>query len=435
MAGPAIRAWQIAHALSREHEVVLATTQHCELSHPDFEIRRVDNRGMEELEAWCDVFIFQGFLMHQHPCLQRSSKVIVCDIYDPFHLEQLEQARDLGEQRRGDVVRSSTQVLNQQLRRGDLFLCASPKQRDFWLGQLAAVGRINPRTYDDAENLGSLITVVPFGVGDAPPVASGPAMRGVIPGIGPDDRIVIWGGGIYNWFDPLTLIRAIGKVSAERSDVRLVFMGVKHPNPDVPEMRMAVEARRLSDQLGLTGRSVFFNEAWVPYDQRQNFLLEADIGISTHFDHIETEFSFRTRILDYLWASLPIICTEGDSLAELVERRGLGLTVPPEDADALAAAISRLLDEDDLRQGALAALPAVAQEMRWVHSLSPLVEFCRSPRRAPDLLTGDLAELSDLASPAVPSRLRQDLVHIRHAFATGGVRKVLSKARGRVRRR
>ena len=43
----------------------------------------------------------------------------------------------------------ATDVLNEQLARGDFFLCASDKQRDFWLGQLAAVGRINPVTYDD----------------------------------------------------------------------------------------------------------------------------------------------------------------------------------------------------------------------------------------------------------------------------------------------
>ena len=24
-----------------------------------------------------------------------------------------------------------------------------------------------------------------------------------------DDRVILWGGGIYNWFDPLTLIRAV----------------------------------------------------------------------------------------------------------------------------------------------------------------------------------------------------------------------------------
>lgn len=51
--------------------------------------------------------------------------------------------------------------------------------------------------------------------------------------------------------------------------------------------------------------------------------MEADAGVSTHMSHVETTFSFRTRILDYLWAGRPpMVVTEGDSFAELVEREG-----------------------------------------------------------------------------------------------------------------
>src|SRR5664280_3299763 len=46
-----------------------------------------------------------------------------------------------------------------------------------------------------------------------------------------------------------------------------------------------------------------------PYTERSDHLLDADVGVSTHFDHVETEFSFRTRILDYLWTGLPIVAT------------------------------------------------------------------------------------------------------------------------------
>ncbi len=49
--------------------------------------------------------------------------------------------------------------------------------------------------------------------------------------------------------------------------------------------------------------------------------------MSTHLHHVETDYSFRTRILDYFWASLPTVSTTGDALADLIERRGLGLTV------------------------------------------------------------------------------------------------------------
>ena len=440
MAGPAIRAWQLALALSREHEVRLVTTQtqECELTHPDFLVERAAPDDIIRHEEWCDVLIFQGFLMHQHPILRVSNKVIVVDVYDPFHLEQLEQARDLGEVRRREVVRSSTDVLNEQLARGDFFMCASTKQRDFWLGQLAAVGRINPLNYDENESLDSLITVVPFGVADTPPVKTAPAIKGVVPGIGPNDKVILWGGGIYNWFDPLTLLRAVDKLRRRLPDVRLYFLGMRHPNPDVPEMRMAVDALALADSLGLTGTHAFFNEGWVAYDDRQNFLLEADIGVSTHLDHVETAFSFRTRILDYFWASLPVVATNGDALATMIEAEGAGLTVPPGDVDALEDALFRLLDDEELAANARAASGRLATRMRWSQAVQPLVQFCRAPRRAPDLLDPTVSELILAPTAASASRRmgwRQDLRIVQALLSEGGPALVLRKAAGRIARR
>ncbi len=330
MAGPAIRAWRVADELALDHEVRLVSLTKAELTDPTFSVEVVRHADVNDLVDWCDVFVFQGWVMAGLESFQRSDKVFVADIYDPLHLEQLEQARDDGERIRRRAVRDATAVLNEQLLRGDYFLCASTKQRDLWLGHLASLGRVNPATYDADPGLDALIDIVPFGISDHPPERTGPGIRGVIPGIGADDAVILWGGGVYNWFDPLTLIRAVDQLRERRPDVRLVFLGMRHPNPDIPEMRMAVEARRLSDDLGLTGVHVFFNEEWVPYDHRQNFLLDADIAVTTHFHHVETDYSFRTRVLDYLWATLPTVTTDGDSLADLIERKGLGLTVPPQ---------------------------------------------------------------------------------------------------------
>ncbi len=437
MAGPAIRAWQIASALTAEHDVQLVTTGECSLTSSEFPIRHVNGRDLAKLEKWADVIIFQGFLLHEHPVLRSSRKVVVADIYDPFHLEQLEQARDLGEKRRRSVVRSSTAVLNEQLRRGDFFMCASEKQRDFWLGQMAALGRINPAVYDADETLGNLLAVVPFGVGDDEPVATKPMVKGVIPGIGPDDKVVLWGGGIYNWFDPLTLIHAIDKMKGDVPEVRLLFMGVKHPNPAVPEMRMAVQARNLAERLGLLGTHVIFNHEWVAYDERQNFLLESDIGVSTHLDHIETAFSFRTRILDYMWASLPIVCTDGDSLAALVKERDLGRVVPAGDVDALATALTEILRDEALSKGLRENVRETAPAYRWSQALQPLIEFCREPHRAPDLLDPDLADQLESRVKVAPPAwggVRGDLELVREYLADGGVAMVASKVARRTKR-
>ena len=439
MAGPAIRAWQIARALSREHDVELVSTTKCAgLSHPDFQVRKVNGHQLRKLVSWCDIVIFQGYIMFENPAIAKSSKIVVADIYDPFHLEQLEQTRDLADATRRDVVRSSTDVLNEQLARGDLFLCASAKQRDFWLGQLAAVGRINPVTYDDGESLERLLYVVPFGVSDTTPVHSRPVLRGVVPGIEADAKIILWGGGVYNWFDPISLLHAVDKLRGRMPDVRLYFLGMKHPNPHVPEMRMAVRTRELADELGLTGTHVFFNEGWVEYDDRQNFLLEADVGVSTHLDHVETEFSFRTRILDYLWAGLPVVATAGDSFADLIEERGVGRTVPAEDVDALEEALYTLLSDSARTADCRRAAFTLADEFKWSSVLAPLVEFCRAPRRAPDLVLPEMADLVGVGRSQVtrPLRLvhwRDDMRtfagHLRRGELKTMVRKAVSRAR------
>jgi glycosyltransferase involved in cell wall biosynthesis len=405
MAGPAIRAWHMAEVLAAEHDVQLVTTEACERSHPRFPVRRVGSDDLRELERWMDVLVFQGGLLRIHPFLLESDKVIVADLYDPFHLENLEQTRGRSPQEREATIRHLTGVLNEQLERADFFLCASMRQRDFWLGSLAALGRVNPATYDEDETLSSLVAVVPFGLPCDPPARTGPALRGVVPGIGPDDHVVLWAGGVYNWFDPLTLVRAVDRLRRRLPTVRLYFLGLQHPNPNIPEMRTAGRLRSLAGELGLTGRHVFFNEGWVDYDARAGFLLDADVGVSTHLDHVETSYSFRTRILDYLWAGLPVVATGGDALGELIEREALGLTVPADDVEALESALERLLGDEDLANSCRQNVARVAPSFRWSEVLAPLVGFVRSPRRAPDLARPPAAVPAP-PSPA-PSRARR----------------------------
>ena len=438
MAGPAIRAWEISTALAAEHEVRLASTTRCEISSPSFATQLAGERELRALLEWCDVFVVQGWVLHGRPHLRDGAKVMVVDLYDPLHLEQLELARGEGDGVRRGSVRNATAALNEQLVRGDFFVCASAKQRDFWLGQMSALGRVNPLTYDENETLDSLIRIVPFGLRDEPPVHTRQVVKGVVPGIAEDDEVVLWGGGIYNWLDPLTLVRAVDRLRARRPRVRLYFLGLRHPNPEVPQMRMAVDTRALADRLGLTGTHVFFNEGWVAYEDRQNHLLEADVGVSTHLDHLETAYSFRTRILDYLWAALPVVATGGDAFAELIERETLGLTVAPGDVEALEEALFRVLDDRELAAVCRKNLAAVRGRFAWSEVLAPLVEFCREPRRAPDLVDPEMAAALGAGVVAPVARrtgLAADAAIALDYLRKGGLGMVVARARSRVRHR
>jgi glycosyltransferase involved in cell wall biosynthesis len=384
MAGPAIRALEIAKILSRQNQVRLVSTQRADLQHPDFAVDFADDVSLREHADWSDAIVFQGHVLSSHPWLADERYVLVADIYDPMHLEVLEQSRYLSAEDRLHVSLLTAEVLNTQIERADFLLCASEKQRDFWLGQMAALGRINPLSYDADNTLRSLLAVAPFGIGDAPPVQHRHGIKGSVDGIAATDKVVIWGGGIYNWFDPITLIRAVDRLSQRHPDLRLFFLGVSHPNPNVPEMEMSMRARELAAELDLLDRVVFFNEGWVPYDERADYLLDADLGVSTHFDHLETAFSFRTRMLDYLWAGLPIVSTDHDTFASIVMSEELGRVVPPEDIEALSVALEECLYDGEQAVKLRANVRRYAERMHWSNVLAPLAEFCRAPKPAAD---------------------------------------------------
>ncbi len=393
MAGPGIRACELARVLSSTMDVRVASLASVEPVDFPFEVVAAHRTKLIRHVDWADVLVVQGFVMALNPWLAKTNTVIVADLYDPMHLEHLEDSRSLELRAATREVDQTVAALTGQLRRADFFICASEKQRDMWLGHLAAVGRVNPFTYAHDDTLRNLIDVVPFGISDEKMSSSAHGIKGVVDGISADDKVVLWGGGIYNWFDPLTLIRAMAKIATKRGratssgkrepSARLFFLGVAHPNPDVEALDMVTRARALSDELGLTGTTVFFNETWVPFAERANYLADADLGVSTHLEHLETAFSFRTRILDYLWAGLPVVSTVGDAFADILESSGAGIVVPERDVDALSDALETLLFT---KAGTVAAQAShkLSTSFLWSNVAKPLVDYCESATPASD---------------------------------------------------
>ncbi len=388
LAGTGIRAVEIARVLRQHCQVVLAAH-----GQADYTIEGVQTivfsyeepELIEHLVNSVDVIMLQGFLVMRFPFLTSVQKPIVVDLYDPFILSNLEFFRV----RKSDNVDSQQEidmlVLRQLLRLGDFFLCASEDQRAYWLGALTMAGRLNPATYADDRTLRRLIDLAPFGLPGASPCHTRQVLKGVHPGIAATDTLLLWGGGIWEWFDPLTLLQAMVEVGKQRPDIKLFFLGRGHPNThDVPTMLMYERTLTLADELGLRDHTVFFNTSWVPYAERQNYLLEADIGISTHFASTETDFAFRTRLLDYFWAGLPMIVSSGDILARLVAQYDLGYVVAPGDVTGVAEAILALAAEQEPKERRAAAMLTVREQFCWERTLEPLVNFCRNPYHAAD---------------------------------------------------
>lgn len=386
MAGPAIRCFELSKALSTWHEVTLACENEPDISAEGLLIApfKRDPEALRALAERNDVMVLPPYTLAIYPFLKSLGKPLVMDLYDPFVLEKLEVYQGGG---KWSQFESDLTVLKDQLLAGDFFVAGTEDQRSLWIGMLAALGRINPLTYGSDKSLRNLVCTIPFGVSNKPPHHTTQVLKGVVKGITQTDFVLIWAGGIWNWFDPFTLIRAMGRVCEADMSTKLFFLGVKHPHPAMPkeQFRVADQAKALAKELGLLGKSVFFNSEWVPYEMRQNFLLEADAGVSTHFDHVENRFSIRTRALDYIWTGLPMIMTEGDYISRLVKERDVGVTVQQQNIDALAEAIMSVRGAAQERiEGYKRRLTQMAEEFRWDVISRPLGDYCLSPKLAAD---------------------------------------------------
>jgi len=400
MAGPGIRYYQLARALAPHIPVTLAVPNPPEpvlaQGFAIVEYRRRDYASLAPHVANADICFFASDVADELPQLAESGRYLVVDGYDPLMAEWLALSHRLpAEQRRREWQRRMVE-LARQYRMGDFFVCASERQRDWWLGQLEASGRLNPATIDADPSLRKLIDVVPYGLPDTPLPPPRPVIKGVWPGIERDDRLLLWGGGLWPWLDPLSAIRATAELSKELPAVKLVFPGTRHPSPDMAAMpTLNAEAKALAAELGVSDRHVFFGD-WVPYGDWPAVLQETDVALTLHHAALETRLAFRSRVLEYIWAGLPTVATAGDTTSDLIREHSLGELVEEGDVASLVAALRRLLVEP--RDARADAFARARSELTWSRAAEPLLRFCRAPYRAADKVVENGAYLYDEAA-------------------------------------
>lgn len=393
MAAPGIRAFHIARTL-HEHvhgaRVTLAVPpgprSDVDRTSNPFEIVLANSGDVAELAAISDIIVAGRLPVS---VLTRSlGRRIVLDLYTPHVTEWANMMRYLGKNHRRAALDARRKHLLLELTAADLVLCANGRQRDFLAGVMGTMGMITPEDFDADPTLCSRIAIAPLGIRPREPKGRSGAIRRAFPAIRETDTVLLWNGTIIEWYDVETLLRALRTICDERDDVKLVFLGTDYPQAKegaggsigAGAVRDAVDLAR---DLDLLDRRVFFNHGWADDTTSEAFLADADAAVSTYFDNLETHYSFRVRYLDQIWASLPMICTRGDEVAQMVERRSLGVTVPAKDQAALVAAIRRMTDpaaRDDFRSN----LRVVREEFRWEHTLGTLIAFCSELGEARD---------------------------------------------------
>ncbi len=383
MRGLGIRYTELARVLATEAEVVVASGDPGGGAAPDGV--RVTSylphspRDLAGEIAAADMIVAPPQWPVVSKWLRDSDARVVVDLYCPETLETLETFANGRWALRRLTNALTLDRLEDALRTGHHFVCAGQAQRDLWVGALLGQRLITPATYDRDPSLHDVLEPLSFGAPAEPPQARGQGPRARF-GLADDDELVLWNGGLWRWFDAATAVRAIAALVERRPRVKLVFMSggasvTAHDTTDA--------VRSLAASLGLLGSSVLFADGWVPYDERATWLLEADCALAVGLDRLEARYAFRTRFLDCFWTGLPLVCTEGDELAERVDRDGLGAVVPTGDHEGVARGLEHVLGRG--RPAFAAGLQRVAAQYAWPVVAEPLRRWLRSGERPPRL--------------------------------------------------
>lgn len=406
MAGPGIRYYHLARVLSQHTSITLGIpTTSSELPLTSFTYVHYAQPTWESLAPLtqnASVVITSNVL--SHALLPLAGKVpVVIDGYDPLVAENLALSAHLPMEQIWNLWQTQLSGLQSQYQLGDFFICASERQRNWWLGLLEAHGRINPATVLADPSLRQLLDVVPFGLPTELPNYKNPIIKGVWPGITADDTLILWGGGLWPWLDPFTAIRAVAQLAPRWPQLRLVFPGTRHPNKHVAQdlPTHAQAAVKLATELGLLDKHVFFGD-WIPYSDWGTVLLESDVALSLHFDTFETQLAFRSRVLEYIWAGLPIVATAGDATSDLVVHYQLGWTPAPSDVSSVADALWQAITQPP----AANRFDIARANLTWERVAQPLIHFCLQPHFA-----------SDVAQRLLPTFMRLDEEQLRRELA------------------
>ena len=257
---------------------------------------------------------------------------------------------------------------------GDFFLTAGERERYYLLGLLAASKRMSHGRHNETD---PLIHLIPMTPPQEPPAPSKKLMQKK-----PGEFVLLVAGAFLPWYDYTTFFKALRILDKKaKSNLKVLFMG---GNPRDPKFERLVKKMgklsKMQEKIVYTGT--------VPFKQRANYYSLADVAINIPANTIEDELSVRTRVVDYIWAGLPILTPAKDEYSTAVVEADAGFAYQAGDASSLAQAIEKIITHPErLEQSRKNMRFLLEGKFNLKNYILPLEKFIRDPYINPSRLT------------------------------------------------
>jgi glycosyltransferase involved in cell wall biosynthesis len=187
--------------------------------------------------------------------------------------------------------------------------------------------------------------------------------------------VLVWLRAFHRIYNPSLALRAVARLAREFPAIRLTMIGPDKGDGSFQKARETAETERVVERVSFPGV--------IPKSQVGDWLKGHDIFLNTtNVDNAPVS------VLEAMACGLCVVSTDAGGVPDLVRDGEDALLVPPDDPDAMAAAVRRILTEPHLAEKLSRNARARAKRHDWSAVLPCWVELLTSaadrsyPRRA-----------------------------------------------------
>ncbi|MDX9703413.1 MAG: hypothetical protein RBU23_10265 [Candidatus Auribacterota bacterium] len=266
------------------------------------------------------------------------------------------------------------------LQKGDLFLCASEQQKWFYINWLMQSG------FDMAQDI---VKVVPNyyqesfvkKVRKTKCVSRNPVF------------LTYWDNYVSKNFSVVS--RIINMLSVRERGYYNILSGVATYENDIENFL------NLYNSLSSDQDCFSVNEIITWKELRESFY-NADVAIFLEQSNMTSQMGIPDRAIQYMCAGLPIVCSKGTLLAQLIEQYGAGWVVDVSDADEIFSCINSLINYPESIQKARSGVSdLLADKVFSIANIQPVSDYCRNIKKATRKDAGIIGHLLDFSHNVV----------------------------------
>ncbi len=247
---------------------------------------------------------------------------------------------------------------NSLLSRGDIFSAPSERQTHAIMGELYLLGRL-----DGASKSMVPVRAIPHCAVDAP-LSTGPA----------GGFSIISTGSFNSWFDGATLFHGLEYAMSRNREISFTATGGSVPfaEEQYRTFLQRLSGSRFKDQFRIAG--------WVSKEELDQIQKTASTAVYTDIPCGETLLGARTRVLDWISRGIPVVCTKGAEISQVISDFGMGISVAGGDPEALGSAFLKLASEPDIVKEIKRSQESWRNGVGSMNStFKPLIDWCSNP--------------------------------------------------------